>query len=494
MPETVSELSQKEIDSMLESVEEILKDRGELVTVKTISKELQIPVNISKSLLATYVSKHGKADSSLRAVYLATVSVLPSGNGESRVSAPTAPGLKVMLIGQKKLNQILASPEKFGQVLSYHVYALSRVALKDSDAIYLTEKGVTVAGIEPPPGITRVLRSTQSLPATKTKEGPPPPLTTKSASTPVETQQKPVSARHPAEKARHPAEKARHPALAASTGKKPAFSSAACASAFNKMFQNAAAHKPGSGKGVAQSEEKTTTSSANKKEEPEAKKGGARSSSQSQKSSSPPPSQSVAARLRRSPRKQDGGDSQSKKAKTEQKKAPSVRTASGKRPRVSSQSSSEDEGKGRSQGTRSKKKEAPPSSRKKDEAMEELQERERALSPPPEMVVEDSDPELEEKQDLKDPSTKTHRHRVKKWVDKTWVDQDGFLVTKKEMVSCSEESEEEKEAAPPAADGKAEPAEKKATPSAPAKGKTPPVATGKTKQPSILGFFKKKTA
>jgi hypothetical protein len=97
------------------------------------------------------------------------------------------------------------------------------------------------------------------------------------------------------------------------------------------------------------------------------------------------------------------------------------------------------------------------------------------------------------------PETKeTGTRRVRKVVNKTFVDDQGFTVTKRELESCSEEDEEEKPVAVlasskktnAAAPAKAVVKEPAAGKKAPAK-KKPAASPQKAKQATIMNFFKK---
>ena len=89
--------------------------------------------------------------------------------------------------------------------------------------------------------------------------------------------------------------------------------------------------------------------------------------------------------------------------------------------------------------------------------------------------------------------SKPGRHRVKKQVSKTFVDEEGFMVTKKVMESCSETDEEECEEATKTKQNIVKESQKENTKS----NTIPP--TGKiknsvpqNKQASIMSFFQKK--
>jgi hypothetical protein len=82
------------------------------------------------------------------------------------------------------------------------------------------------------------------------------------------------------------------------------------------------------------------------------------------------------------------------------------------------------------------------------------------------------------------------QRRVRKMIKKTYVDEDGFMVTKMEMGSCSEDEA-----------SSVEPSTTKLTQPVPSSGektvKPSPVSTssssgGKSKQASIRNFFQKK--
>ncbi|XP_037075547.1 DNA polymerase delta subunit 3-like [Pollicipes pollicipes] len=116
-------------------------------------------------------------------------------------------------------------------------------------------------------------------------------------------------------------------------------------------------------------------------------------------------------------------------------------------------------------------------------ADEEKPEPEPEPEPEPQQVTLDSDDEKPALQDA------TPRHR-RKLVSKTFLDDDGFMVTKKEYETCSESDSEAVVGQQPAAPAK-EPAP--ASTSAPAETQKPKATSPhKTKQPNIMSFFKKK--
>lgn len=96
----------------------------------------------------------------------------------------------------------------------------------------------------------------------------------------------------------------------------------------------------------------------------------------------------------------------------------------------------------------------------------------------------DSDEEEIPSTPIPEPSQSTGRRKVKKEVEKTFLDESGFMVTKREVVFVSEDEAVVEEAPKPTkkeSKAFAEPVAKKTK-----------LSSGNNKQPSIMSFFKKK--
>jgi len=134
-------------------------------------------------------------------------------------------------------------------------------------------------------------------------------------------------------------------------------------------------------------------------------------------------------------------------------------------------------------------------SEEEEEEEEEKEVEEKIVEPPPPQAqLLHSDSEDEEVIPAT-PKEKTEgkggrRRRVKKQVDKTYVDEDGYMVTKKVVESASE-TDDETEAAPKPEVKKAV-NKKETTEEAPAAKKQKVVAPGAKKQQGIASFFTKK--
>ena len=94
----------------------------------------------------------------------------------------------------------------------------------------------------------------------------------------------------------------------------------------------------------------------------------------------------------------------------------------------------------------------------------------------------------------KSKKSKPGRHRVKKQVSKTFVDEEGFMVTKKVMESCSETDEEECEATSKDKQNSSKESLKENTKSntIATTGKIKNTVVHNNKQASIMSFFQKK--
>lgn len=111
---------------------------------------------------------------------------------------------------------------------------------------------------------------------------------------------------------------------------------------------------------------------------------------------------------------------------------------------------------------------------------------EEETGPPATALIESDDEEIVPATPKAEPSARPGRRRVKKLVNKTYVDDEGFMVTKKVYESGSETDEE-----PPAPEEK--PVKKSPVKvEAPAAKKPKLGAPGGKAQPGIMNFFKKK--
>lgn len=133
-----------------------------------------------------------------------------------------------------------------------------------------------------------------------------------------------------------------------------------------------------------------------------------------------------------------------------------------------------------------------------DSSEEEAQDEPVVDSPPPPQasrIDSESDDEMIPATPVDNEKLPRSKRRVRKMQKKTYVDDDGFIVTKMEMDSCSEESEtEEKQEKPKTPAKPALPSSgdsgKKSTASSTASSTAG--SGGKTKQASIMNFFQKK--
>lgn len=120
-------------------------------------------------------------------------------------------------------------------------------------------------------------------------------------------------------------------------------------------------------------------------------------------------------------------------------------------------------------------------------------EEEEAPAPPPQAKLLESDSEDEvipATPKEKKSSSRVGRRRVKRQVDKTYVDDDGYMVTKKVIESASETDDEPE----PVKETKKPEVKKETAEAAPAAKKAKLAAPGaKTKNQGIAGFFTKKT-
>lgn len=462
-------MDEDKVDPMyMENLEEWILEENKVVTYKYLSRSLKVHVNVAKQMLFNFVeTKKSGSTPLLGIVYLVSGMVENKDAADDDVTESST--LKVLLVKEKDLKDVLS---KFSKVHSQHIYSVQLAEAVSQTSLYATDLEVFK---EDPAGAT-------ALTAIKNKNAVPReavriPIETKKveikkevkpevkkevkktgiegafAKTKKASPKKPDSSDVKEEKPKV-SEKNNTKA-----GKKPAASNIA-----NFFAKQAAKPK------VEKTEIKEKSEIKNEEKENIVNQRIEDESANASKEIIKSPKKEVLKspvkkqEVRQSPRK-----AVTKTPPTKKNNKKSKDDDSKKRKRIQVMSDSEDEA----------------AEQDEEEKMEEAEVDEEE-APPTAKLIESSDEE-EIPPTPKQPTrtSKPGRKRVKRQVDKTYVDDQGYMVTKKEYESASETDEEPepvKEKTPKKVEKIEAPAAKKAKLAAP----------GAKSQPGIMGFFKKK--
>jgi len=445
-------MEEEKVDSMfMENLEEWILEENKVVTYKYLSKSIKVHVNVAKQMLYNFVQEQiSKGNKNLGIVYLV------SGFMKSEITENSK--LKVVLIKEKDLEIQIKT---FDKVLTKHIYSVQSHEKISSTSVYATDMM----------SVREDINSCNTHNAIKNKAAVPrpsevyvPPTKKEVVKQEVKKETKVVPTienkkKSPAKKS--PPSKKEDTKKSSATVKKGGNS---IASMFAKQSAAAASKPP-----VIKPKEELASKTSPGKENME--------------------------NARLEEQKKDG--SGEKKAvvntsvKNETKTAKNNKKSTGKAGKKSESSNKRKRIQVESDSDESENEED------NDEAAAESD-----TEGPPRARIIESDEETEEIPSTPQPAPNGNGHgrrKVRKEVDKTYIDEKGFMVTKKEYVYESEDEEppqpqnqakpepkktvlEPKKASPPAADKKSSgPAAKKAK-----------LMAGATKQPGIMNFFKKK--
>jgi len=434
------------VDSMfLENLEEWILEEDKVVTYKYLSKALKCHVNVAKQMLFNFVQQEQeKGNKDLGIVYLVS-GFVKSDEGPTK--------LKVVLIEE---NDMEKQTNMFEKVLTKHIYSVQKHKKISSTALFATDIM----------SLREDIYSCNAQNAIKNKAAVPRPSEAINQLPGPSKDVKPVIKKEPTSatsifkpklETKKPSPKKVSPSK---TNIKKEDSSKKTGSAGKKTGGNIAsmfAKQAAKPKEVKPKEELTSNTSPGKENLENARIEEEKKSESAEKKKNDSASKVSASKT-------------SSKAGSKNKKNSSSKDANKKRKRIQVQSDSDDsDGEGEV--------ERPPS---EDEA------------PPQTRIIESDDEEIPSTpQPEKKTSQGGGRRRVRKEVDKTYMDSKGFMVTKKEYVYESEdEPAEEPETKPPSAVKKTSPAA--ADKAAPVAKKAKLMAAGGAKQPGIMRFFKKK--
>ncbi|XP_071989908.1 DNA polymerase delta subunit 3 isoform X2 [Engystomops pustulosus] len=116
----------------LENIDELVTDHNKIVTYKWLSHTLGVHVNQAKQMLYDYVTRKRKENQSaqVHVTYLLSGKSLQDGH----------PYHKVAVVREEKLE---AAKSKLCVVASVHVYSIQKATLKDSAPLYSTDYDIT---------------------------------------------------------------------------------------------------------------------------------------------------------------------------------------------------------------------------------------------------------------------------------------------------------------------------------------------------------------
>ena len=381
----LTRMEETKVDDMyMENLEEWIFEEEKIVTYKFLSRSLKIHVNVAKQMLFNFVERNKKKHPDIGVVYL--VSGLVPSNRDDDACDPF--DQKVLCVKQEDLEQTLKG---FSSVLTQHIYSVQQnnntvsvtsLFCADQNRNNQDMSVASIAGLNSIKHKNAVPREAVSVPTVIKKE----------------IKAEPVGKKEPGKKSGGIQEAFNKATKKSSPEKKQATKSSGSGSA--------GATKGKSGSGIAgmfarQSTSKTKPKSTEEKENIANQKIEADTSSGS-KDSSPEKTELV---------KSNPKTSGSKKTKTSDKKSAKVDDAK-KRKRIQVFSDSEEE-------EEEEKAEEP------EETAAEVVEEE---APPVSKIIE-SDEEVEEEiapTPVKETKAGVGRRRVKKLVDKTYMDDAGY--------------------------------------------------------------------
>jgi len=468
-PDTMSE-KPYDYNMYLENLDEWIYEENKVVTYKYLSRALKCHVNVSKQMLFNFLDNQ-KDDklSCLGVVYLVS-GFCDTSDGDTT--------MKVCLVKQGDLDKVTA---KFSTVTSKHIYSIQKTKEMSPTALYAADREAFKEDVFSG-NAHNAIRNKLALPRTKEeiRKAPAPVAVVKQ-----EVKKEPVKQEE------------------SSGSKLKAKGKSAIESAFSKTAtakkqsseanQNSQEKKEPSSKGKPSKEKQKNSSEkkpshiANffaKQSKPLVEKKKESISEEPKEKLSPetsPGKENIVNQQREETSKgevdstsliESPKDTKPEEPKTEAVKKATQKKKSGKnvdkskkRKRIQVMSDSEDE--------------------KEESEAEEVEDVREVEEAPPQAALIESDDEIippTPKEETKKPGG---RRRVKKLVDKTFMDDQGYMVTKKVYESGSE------------SDNEPSPVKKlvvaKVSPtSAPAAKKPKIIAGGTNKQQNIMSFFKKK--
>eukprot|EP00092_Neocalanus_flemingeri_P011604 GFUD01012505.1.p1 GENE.GFUD01012505.1~~GFUD01012505.1.p1 ORF type:complete len:459 (-),score=176.93 GFUD01012505.1:119-1495(-) len=458
-------MDESKVDPMyMENLEEWILEENKVITYKYLSRSLKVHVNVAKQMLFNFVeTKKSSSTPLLGIVYLLSGLMENKDVSKSDDDATEATIQKVLLVKDKDVKDILS---KFSKVYSQHIYSVQLAEVVSQTSLYATDLEVFK---EDPAGATALtaIKNKAAVPReavrqpvhiakkVEVKKEVKPEVKKEVKKSGIEgafAKTKKASPKKEDNKSSTVEEKPKLGDKNSKPVKKPAANNIA------NFFAKQAA-KPKIEKTEIKSEEKENI--VNQRIEEETNSSSKEIIKSPQKAVLKPPVKEIKQSPKKAVKKTPPTKKNSKKSVKEDD--------SKKRKRIQVMSDSEDEAADEDET---------------DKVENKVEEDEEA--PPASKLIESSDDE-EIPPTPKQPTrtSKPGRRKVKRQVDKTYVDDQGYMVTKKEYESASE-TDDEPEPVKEKTPKKVEKIE------APAAKKPKLVAPGGKAQAGIMSFFKKK--
>jgi len=454
-------MDEDKVDTMyMENLEEWILEENKVVTYKFLSRSLKVHVNVAKQMLFNFVeTKKSSSMPLLGIVYLVSGVVENKDSVKSPDDATEPTTQKVMLVKEKDLKEVLP---KFSKVYSQHIYSVQLAEAVNQTSLYATDLEVFK---EDPAGATALtaIKNKNAVPReairvpiehkkAEVKKEPKPEMKKEVKKTGIEgafAKAKKASPKKNDVSSDIKEEKPKVIEKNNKAGKKPGASH--IANFFAKQAAKPKVEKTEIKEKLEEIKNEEKENMVNERIEDEASTSVKSYVSEKEVLKSPVPDN------RSSPKKVI-----KKTPPLKNSKVKSQDDDSKKRKRIQVMSDSEDE--------------AGEEDEKTDDALEE--------APPTAKLIESSDDE-EIPPTPKQPTrtSKPGRRRVRRQVDKTYVDDQGYMVTKKEYESASETDDEPEPVKEKTAKEVEAPVAKKAKLAAPG---------GPKSQAGIMNFFKKK--
>jgi DNA polymerase delta subunit 3 len=452
----------------MDNLEEWILEENKVVTYKYLSRSLKVHVNVAKQMLFNFVeTKKSSKTPLLGIVYLVSGAVENKNVEGSADDATESTTQKVMLVKEKDLTEVLP---KLSVVYSQHIYSVQLAEAVSQTSLYATDLEVFR---EDPAGAT-------ALAAIKNKNAVP----REAVRIPIEVKKAVVKKEVKVEVKKEVKKTGIEGAFARTKKQSPkkTDSNGDVKEEKPKVVEKAsskASKKPAAANNIANffakqaakpKVEKTEQKQEKVEVKNEEKENIVNQRIEDESVRSAKNNLSASKEVLKSPVKENRKSPS--KSKTAKKTPPNKKSKK--------ESSRDDDSK--------KRKRIQVMSDSEDEAGEDEDEKVEAVvedAPPTAKLIESSDDE-EIPPTPKQPTrtSKPGRRRVKRQVDKTYVDDQGFMVTKKEYESASETDEEPEPVK-----------EKEKTPKkveAPVAKKAKLAAPGAKSQAGIMSFFKKK--
>jgi len=447
-------MDEMKVDPMyMENLEEWILEENKVVTYKYLSRALKVHVNVAKQMLYNFVTSN-KSKQLLGIVYL--ISGLVENEKSNDDGVTEACSLKVTLVKEKDLDHVV---NKFSQVYSKHIYSVQL-----SDEVSLTSLYATDLEVfkEDP-------LSSTSLCSIKNKNA-----------IPREAIRVPVEIKKPDIKKEV----------------KPEVKKEVKKSGIESAFAKTKKQSPKKAV-VAADEVKTTETLKSVKENKKSAAPNHIANFFAKQSSKPKQEKSVVENSETKSEEKENVVNERIENESTSVKSKEVPKSPGKAVLTSTVTSPKKKNKSLGDKKKDKKADEDSKKRKRIQVMSDSEDEgvddDEALSteniaeeaPPTSKLIESSDDEIPPTPKQATRTSRPGRRRIRRQVDKTYVDDQGFMVTKKEYESASETDDEPE----PFKEKEAIKSEKVEAPQA---KKAKLAAPGTKAQTGIMSFFKKK--